>query len=414
MSSEVLVAPWSGPLKTKKKAELQQICRQLAIDYKSDSLKADLELQIRKRFKENPSLQDDERFIKLDHNSISSSPNGASSRRSNRARSVSRQRESDVNSRTREPENDELDLLKDPFSRSPRPRKSIASEVSTNSEPPLASTVSEVSTNAEHSAPQQILVTLINPEQGPKHQTVSKPHTDPTKECSRFSRLVQQTHQQVLDSFNTFARHANCYAFKIIQAIQTTFSTPWKLCIIAVLLELIFVIYSTMPLRPKISVHSQSDHPSVRVAEPLIRLFDQIISKSFLRPFIYYLSLTVMLPFMVSGLMNVPSSRQQQERNEQNVKSMRDLKPSVFLYCATRLTVLALVHLVFYPSYRFGWPHPTLHLPSSLPPSPLKENQAISQSWARNFDLSGLESVQYITTAFTMAISLHQLIHSNP
>ncbi|OAV98608.1 hypothetical protein PTTG_25599 [Puccinia triticina 1-1 BBBD Race 1] len=383
-------ASWSGSLKSKKKSELQQICRQLDIEYKSEALKADLEQQIRHRFQEVPSLQEDERFVRLDH-TASPSASSNTSRRGTRARSVSRP-----------PRANEEDQQSSAEDNRTRPVRS----------PSRRTTLDKNSTVPEPSGTQKILVTVVNTEKdlsrsADVYHTPSKTKTVATQPTIQAQQLAKQSGQQALESFNAFARYTVRQTIDLIQTIQKTFSCPWKLCVIAILAELTFVIYSTVPRRPANYVPPTLKPAEYRIPEPMIRLFHRIFSKSFLRPFLGYLGLTVIAPFALGGLMNVPSSSQ--EKDKQRFKATRDLKPSVFVYCATRLAVLSLVHLVFYPNYHFGWASQTLDPLIPLNPSPLTP---FSKHLASNVQLHGFEYLQYVTTGFGMLIALHRLIRS--
>lgn len=390
MAPESQTVFWSGTLRSKKKSELQQICRDLRLDFKLDAIKADLEQQIRDRFKEKPSLQTDHRFAKLD---ISFSPSNSSapsvaptgSRRSTRARSVSRPPRGQ----------DEDNSVEDQPIRSPS-RRSTAPQ--RDSDPPELS-----------SGPQKISVTVGNAEKERHHSSFSPPKPVASPPSNPPSQLVKKTSQHVVDTFNSFARCTARHSINAVQAIQTTFSCPWKLCIIATLAELIFVIYSTVPPRQAVFIARRADD-SIRVPEPMIRLFNRIFSRSFLQPLTEYLCLSVIAPFVIAGLMNVPRSHPDKNPKE-NFRASRDLKPSVFVYCATRLAVLALVHLVFYPNHHFGW-----SVPAAVPlsPGPLgAEGHSVPKALKQSIQLKGLESVQYVSTAFGMVIALHQLIRSS-
>ncbi|KAA1069749.1 hypothetical protein PGT21_032650 [Puccinia graminis f. sp. tritici] len=388
-------ASWSGSLKSKKKSELQQICRQLDIEYKSDSLKAELEQQIRHRFHEVPSLQEDERFVRLDHTSSPSTSPSTSipgSRRGTRARSASRPPRA---ANDEDPQSSTEDNPTRP-TRSPS-RRTTLDQNSAESAPPTGT--------------QKILVTVVNTEKDlSRNHTSSKTKAVPTQPADQAQQLAKQTSRQALDSFNAFARYTARQTINIIQTIQKTFSCPWKLCVIAILAELAFVIYSTVPHRHGNYVQPKPDGYPISIPEPMIRLFYRIFSKSFLRPFAGYLGLTVVIPFIIGGLMNVPSSSQEKD-NKPKFKATRDLKPSVFVYSATRLAVLSLVHLVFYPNYHFGWANQTIHPSPPLNPSPSFEGgDLFPKHFFTNIQLTGFEYLQYVTTTFGMLIALHRLI----
>lgn len=131
-----------------------------------------------------------------------------------------------------------------------------------------------------------------------------------------------------------------------------------------------------------------------------------------MRPLVGYLGLTVVTPFAIGGMMNVPNTSQDKEKRPK-FKATRDLKPSVFVYCAARLAVLSLVHLVFCTDYHFGWATQTSNSPPPLHPSPLVGAEApASKLLARNLQLTGFEYLQFVTTTFGMLFALHQLIRS--
>ncbi|KAH9450589.1 hypothetical protein KEM48_013914 [Puccinia striiformis f. sp. tritici PST-130] len=386
---------WSGSLKSKKKSELQQICRQLSIEYRPESLKADLEQQIRHRFQEVPGLQEDDRFIKLDHpsspstNSTTSNP---TSRRGARARSISRP--------TRANDAEQSSSAEDTRTRSgPSPSRRTTRDPNAAA-PPSSETP-------------QILVTVVNTDKDGSRHTPTKTKAAPNPPLTEPQLPVKEIRQQAIETLDAAACCTSRQAINVIQTIQNTFSCPWKLCVIAILAELTFVLYSTVPLRQGIYVSPTSDGSPITIPEPVIRLFHRIFSKSFMKPFLGYIGLTVIAPFIIGGLMNVPSPNQEKD-NQPKFKASRDLKPSVFVYCAARLAMLSLVHLVFYPNYHFGWAYPKL---SSLPPihpSPLIAVDApLSKHLARNIQLTGFENLQYVTTAFAMLIALHQTIRSS-
>jgi len=381
---------WSGSLKSKKKSELQHICRQLDIEYKSEALKADLEQQIRHRFKEDRSLQEDARFAKLDHSSSPSPNTSALTSRRTRTRSVSRPPRGD--------DEDEQSLPGDNRTRTTR-------------SPSRRPTLDQNTTNPEPSGTQKILVTVVNTEKDLSRHTPSKNHGAANKSSTQAQQLAKQTSHQVVESFNAYSRCAARQTIIGIQTIQKTFSSPWKLCVIAILAELAFVVYSTVPHRRGIYIQPKQDSYPIQIPEPVTRLFHRIFSKSFMRPLVGYLGLTVVAPFTMGGLMNVPNTSQDKE-NKPKFKATRDLKPSVFVYCAARLAILSLVHLVFCPDYHFGWATQTINSPP-LHPSPLIGAEApVSKLLVRNLQLTGFEYLQFVTTTFGMLFALHQLIRS--
>ncbi|PLW55045.1 hypothetical protein PCANC_02564 [Puccinia coronata f. sp. avenae] len=387
-------ATWSGTLKSKKKSELQQICRQLNIEYKSESLKADLEQQIRHRFKEVPSLQEDDRFARLDHTGSPTPSSNASvpASRRTRARSISRP--------PRANDEDQPSSTRDDGA---RPTRSPSRRTALDSN----------ATEPDSSGTQKILVAVVNTEKERSRHTTSKNQAVATASSTQAQQLAKQTSHQVIESFNAFSHFVARETVNGIQIMQRTFSSPWKLCVIAILAELAFVVYSTVPHRQAIYVGLKQDGYSIHIPEPIVRLFHRIFSQSFMKPFLGYLGVTVIAPFVVGGLMNVPNANQASAASKPKFKATRDLKPNVFVYCAARLAALALVHLVFYPDYHFGWATPSTKSRPHLHPSPLLEEDApLSKHSARNLHLNGFEYLQYVTTTFGMLIALYQLIRS--
>ncbi|MBW0550034.1 hypothetical protein O181_089749 [Austropuccinia psidii MF-1] len=355
---------WSGTLKSKKKVELQQICRQLDIDFKLEAIKAELELKIRKRFKDDPKLKQDERFIALDHpNNNDQSPHSDSSFNSSnlnyhRTRSASRTRldQDSIES------DDEISLKNS--SRISSPRKSSSSLHKLN---PI-----------HH----QILESKIIP--------INQDH------------LINNKSVLALDSLKSFQAHSNQISAKLLHSTQKFFSSPWNLCLLSVLAELSFVLFSLIPRPNQLNVMNFHQNSWFKLPIHLKTIFYLIFSHLFLKSLWNYLTLTIILPFIVASLMNVPNSRNPKKRLHK-----ADLKPSVFVYCTTRLAIVILINSVFYPSYHYGWKN--ISSLESWQKSHLDLFNPLTNTF-QNIDLIGFDLIQYVGSAFGLAISLHRLI----
>ncbi|EGG05478.1 uncharacterized protein MELLADRAFT_78090, partial [Melampsora larici-populina 98AG31] len=111
---------WSGTLKSKRKADLQDICRQLNIEFRTDALKADLEQNIQITFQQKPHLQSDPRFEELITSSVNAntlngtrntSPDSTAPRASSRRSVTSKAKPA---SRTSEDQDQDDDLDDEP------------------------------------------------------------------------------------------------------------------------------------------------------------------------------------------------------------------------------------------------------------------------------------------------------------
>ncbi|KAH9818906.1 hypothetical protein DFH28DRAFT_1123275 [Melampsora americana] len=346
---------WSGTLKSKKKADLQDICRELNIEFRNDALKAELEKNIQNTLQQNPQLQSDPRFEEL----ITPS---AHSNSLNCRRSVT----SKVKSAARTPDDEEQD---DDLDDEPK-----EDDIKTRN-PPKAST-KEFGGWLTH---------VIH-------------HASSKLGASQVTRQI---------------KHATLGG---VQGTQYALSSPWNIWSLKIFAELSYVYYSLVPIDHQALLHRSSNQYLVKLPNSVHAGIHLLKSAHFLRSLLEYSVLTIIAPLVIASLVNFappPHSR----NSKGWLQRLSQLKPSPLTFSATRLAIVVLLHLVFRPSIRFGWPTTTTHTTSLVqreeflrPGSDLIQDEVLN---CQNSQLLGLEVLQFVLSGLGVVLGLHQLLSSS-
>ncbi|KAG0147407.1 hypothetical protein CROQUDRAFT_656142 [Cronartium quercuum f. sp. fusiforme G11] len=409
---------WSGSLKAKKKSELQNICRALEIQFKPEAIKLDLEQEILTALRAKSSLQSDPRFegISYARNSSPSSPPGSGPTRSSSRRAaviINKPTRPLSSSRRVERQESGEDDNQDDDEAQPRARRgSEGSKAASN--PPsrpssrrksLVTTLDEqvqsLPSSAELVNASAELVNAIGTAGGEVENAISQ--ASQKIESTKAIQFMKQTSSQAITKVGDASLGVAEVTLSGFQATQYALSSPWNIWALQILAELAYVFYSLVPMDHKMLRARSAPDYLVRLPAPLAAAIALLTSERFLRPLLEYIILTVLAPLTLASLVNFAPPPTSTRRGL--LDRLSQLKPSPLTFSATRLAGLVLIHALFRPTARFGWP-----ATSALESQDEFLNLGVVAYTCKNADLVGLESLQFVTSALGLTLGLHQLL----
>lgn len=407
---------WSGTLKSKKKADLQDICRELNIEFRSDTLKADLEQNIQITFQQKPHLQSDARFEELITSSVNSnstrntSPDSTAPRASSRRTATSKVNKTTPASRASGDHVLDNDLDDEPKEDEINKRTKLDSKAATRSSPRRKSLVDGLRDSLPSS--DQLTKAVGEAEKQVEHAIH---HASSKLGSSQVTRRIKHASEQAMNKVEVVSTQVAEIALDGVQGTQYALSSPWNIWSLKIFAELSYVYYSLVPIDYQTLLHKSSNEYLVKLPNSIHAGIHLLRSAHFLRSLLEYSVLTIIAPLVIASLVNFappPNSRNSQGW----VQRLTQLKPSPLTFSATRLAIVVLLHLVFRPSIRYGWPITTLSTGTVQGEEFLRSSSEFGQDGllnCRNSQILGLEVLQFVMSAFGVTLGLHQLLSSS-